>query len=137
MSVRLWPDQRSQLEREARAAFPRECCGLIEGKRHGEHVEIVALHPCRNLADRDDAFEIDPADHFRLMRRLRGSDHEIIGCYHSHLTGNPEPSPRDLASASEEGFVWLIVAAGDDVPRIGTYVYNDGRLAPVSISTVE
>lgn len=137
MIVTLLADHRAQLEREARAVLPRECCGLIEGTREGAHIEIYALHPCRNLAHGDDAFEIDPGEQFRLMRELRGTDRAIVGCYHSHPNGRPEPSARDLAAASEEGFLWLIVTVGDGRSRVGAYIHNVGRLAAVSVSPAD
>lgn len=133
MIVRLSAGQHVQLEREARAALPRESCGLIEGRRDPDDLDIVALHPCRNLARSDDAFEIDPVEQFRLMRALRGTNREIIGCYHSHPNGKPEPSPRDIAAASEEGFLWLIVTTSGGVPSLGAYVRKAGALAAVSI----
>ncbi|HEY5239503.1 MAG TPA: M67 family metallopeptidase [Rhizomicrobium sp.] len=105
------PDElRVQLEREAREAFPRECCGLIEGAYKEGVAHATALHPTRNLSSDADRFEIDPAEQFRLMREAREHGTEIIGCYHSHPNGSAEPSPRDLEGAGEEDFLWLIAA---------------------------
>ena len=113
---------RAQIAREARAAFPRECCGLIEGLRDGAAVRVTALHPTRNLAPEPDRFEIDPAEHIRLSRALREAGRGIVGCYHSHPGGRAEPSPRDRAGASEDGFVWLIAAVegGRDIDLAAT-----------------
>jgi proteasome lid subunit RPN8/RPN11 len=112
MSVLVLPLMlQKQFEREARAAFPSECCGLIEGTRDGEVFNVLALHPTRNLAEEKDRFEIDPAEQFKLMRSLRGTDREIVGCYHSHPNGKAEPSARD--GESEDGFLWLIAALDD------------------------
>jgi proteasome lid subunit RPN8/RPN11 len=97
-----------QLVAEARAAYPNECCGLIEGIRRGDTIEALALHPTHNLASAPDRFEIDPAEHIRLLRALRGTGREIVGCYHSHPDGAPRPSPRDRNGAHDEDFVWLI-----------------------------
>jgi proteasome lid subunit RPN8/RPN11 len=102
---------RAQIEGEARVALPGECCGLIEGRRddHGG-VVAVAVHPARNIGGGDDRFEIDPADHIRILRTARARGAHIVGCYHSHPNGRAEPSARDLAGAAEVGFVWLIAA---------------------------
>ena len=111
----ILPDAlRSRLLDETRAAYPNECCGLLEGE--GER--ITTLHPARNLSCAPDRFEIDPALQFRLKREGRS----IIGCYHSHPDGAAEPSPRDVEGASEAGFVWLI--AGRE--EIGAFMW-DGR----------
>ncbi len=104
----------AQLSAEARAAFPAECCGLLEGFRQGGRgVLVTAAHPARNVAlDPLTGFLVEPELQFRLLRALRGTDRSIIGCYHSHPNGRPGPSPRDRAAACEDGFVWVILASG-------------------------
>jgi proteasome lid subunit RPN8/RPN11 len=102
---------RARIADEARAALPGECCGLIEGRRDGVgRVVAAAVHPARNIGGGDDRFEIDPADHIRILRAARARGMEIVGCYHSHPNGRAEPSSRDLVGAVEVGFVWLIAA---------------------------
>jgi desampylase len=101
---------RDRLLDEGRSAFPRECCGLLVGVLEETVAHIVAIHPARNIATEPDRFEIDPADHIRLLRELRGTGRDIIGCYHSHPNGRAEPSPRDRDGAFGDGFLWLIVA---------------------------
>lgn len=120
---------RTQFAAEARAAFPRECCGLIEGVREGDAARALKLHPARNLASEPDRFEIDPAAQFALLRALRGTERAVIGCYHSHPNGKAEPSPRDREGAGEEGFVWLIVAlaAADASPSLAAFAGSDFR----------
>lgn len=109
-----------QILREARAAYPRECCGLIEGRGS----EITALHPARNLAAEPGRFEIDPAEQFRLMREGRN----IAGCYHSHPDGRAEPSARDAAGAGEIGFLWLIAA-----DELAAFVWDGARFRRVRL----
>ncbi len=98
----------AQISEEARAAFPRECCGLIEGVRTGDAVRAVGIHPVHNVSPDPDRFEIDPAAHLRLRRTAREAGRAIVGCYHSHPNGRPGPSPRDLPG--EKDFLWLIAA---------------------------
>ena len=122
----IMPDGlRAQILREARSAYPHECCGLIEGLREAGHFRITALHPARNLADDADKFDIDPRDQFAAYKRARTQARAIIGCYHSHPNGRAQPSAADLAGAGEENFLWLI-AANEDVKA---FVYLDGRFA--------
>ena len=45
---------------QARGAFPRECCGLVEGRRHGGFAEAMALHAAHNIAERDDRLKFIP-----------------------------------------------------------------------------
>lgn len=128
--LHLSPADRARIEAEARAAFPKECCGLLEGVRDGHQARIVAVHPARNLSPDADRFEIDPAQQFALMRALRDTEREIIGCYHSHPNGKAEPSPRDLEGAGEDGFVWLIAGVAGEV-NLAAFVFRGGAFAPL------
>jgi len=99
-----------EIEQAARAAYPRECCGLLEGLRNEARAEIMVLHSARNIAAAKDRFEIDPADHFAALKAARDNGRAIIGCYHSHPNGVASPSDTDRAGAVEENFLWLIAA---------------------------
>src|ERR1700744_2491789 len=97
MRALVFPDTlREQLIADAREAYPNECCGLIEGTATPEGWRATVLHGSKNLAaDPAQGFLIDPQVHFALLRRLRGTDRAIIGCYHSHPAGQAAPSERD------------------------------------------
>jgi proteasome lid subunit RPN8/RPN11 len=116
---------RTRIEDEARAFFPRECCGLIEGIGDDGVVEAVALHPARNLATRADRFEIHPADHFAALKSARNNRRRLVGCYHSHPGGRPWPSDTDRQGAGEDGFLWLIAALDDPTGSVslGAFTY--------------
>jgi desampylase len=126
-----------QLKRDAKTAFPRECCGLVEGVCEGPAASAFALHPASNLACEPDRFELDPVVHIALLRTLCGTGREIIGCYHSHPNGRPEPSPRDIAGAGEARFLWLIAAlkSKDADPVIAAFVWTGSTFAPVIIES--
>ncbi|MGN6516517.1 MAG: Mov34/MPN/PAD-1 family protein [Rhizomicrobium sp.] len=115
---------RAQIESEARAAFPRECCGLLEGKCDGDTIRVTALHSTRNLSAHSDRFEIDPADQFRLLHAARARGRDIVGCYHSHPNGRTTPSARD--GDSEDGFLWLIAAVADGQVGLSAFRRNGG-----------
>ena len=120
-------DLRARIESEARAAWPRECCGLLEGWRDGAIFRVTALRPTRNISPDDDRFDIDPADHVRAQRAARAAGNAIVGCYHSHPNGSSEPSPRDYAGASQESFFWIVAAVRlGEQPSLGAYVFERG-----------
>ena len=128
----LQPHFRVQLGGEARAHFPRECCGLIEG-RDGK---IDFLHPVKNLSTQNHRFEIDPREQFRLLKETRARGTDIIGCYHSHPNGRPEPSITDREGAGEDDFLWLVIAlTGPQSPvTIQAFVFEAGKFAPVELT---
>ncbi|HEY2836170.1 MAG TPA: M67 family metallopeptidase [Rhizomicrobium sp.] len=135
MKLTLPPPLRARIEAEARAAFPRECCGLIEGNRRDGFAEAVAFHVGGNIADRDDQFEIRPEDHFAALRRARDNGRAIIGCYHSHPNGSPVPSEMDHAGAGEENFIWLIAALprAEGPVTVAAFAYCDGGFVSVDL----
>jgi proteasome lid subunit RPN8/RPN11 len=125
---------RRQIVEEARAAYPREGCGLIEGMRDGAEIRVTAIHPVANLAEEPDRFELDPARHIALLRGLRGTGREIVGCYHSHPNACAEPSARDRAGAFEDGFLWLIEAVdGAGNCDVRAYLAEHGEFHPLEI----
>jgi proteasome lid subunit RPN8/RPN11 len=127
---------RAQIQDEARAAFPRECCGLIEGRRDGDAIRAITLHPARNLSTDADRFEIDPADHFRALRTARANGHEIIGCYHSHPNGVADISERDREGATDDGFVWLICSITAKDARISGFIRENGLIAVLDLHEI-
>jgi len=129
MRAVLAPGLYDALLTEARAAHPRECCGLLEGARDGGGWQIAALHPARNRAAMADRFLIDPADHIAAQKAARARGRAIIGCYHSHPGGKAVPSARDLAGAEQDGFLWLIAA--DET--IAAFVYAAGTYTPADL----
>ncbi len=112
MKLALPREFRARIAAQARASFPGECCGLIEGTRDGDEAQALALRPARNIAGAPDRFEIHPEDHFAALKTARANGHAIIGCYHSHPNGRAAPSRTDRAGAGEEDFLWLIAALG-------------------------
>ena len=127
---------RAQIESEARSAFPRECCGLLEGEREADTIRVTALHAARNLSTDSDRFEIDPAAHFAAIRIARANGHEIVGCYHSHPNGGGEPSVRDGEGAWDEGFAWLIAAVSGTAVSVRGFVRAAAGWQPLELQEV-
>lgn len=98
-----------QLLASAAAEPTREVCGLLLGAPGC----VEAAVPARNVAaDPSRSFEIEPALLLKTHRDARGAGTRVIGHYHSHPDGSPEPSRRDAARAVEDGQLWVIVAGG-------------------------
>ncbi len=93
---------------EAAATPAREVCGLLFGDcaaiSHATPAANVSPHPA-------DSFEIDPQALFAAIRAERAGGARLVGHYHSHPNGRPEPSARD-AAAAEPGRLWLILGGG-------------------------
>ena len=137
MKLLLPRNLQAEIEAAAGAAFPAECCGLIEGGWEDAIAHVFALHPATNIAAGRNRFEIDPADHFNALRAARDAGHGLIGCYHSHPNGVAEPSAHDLGGAGEDGFVWLIaaLAAGEGPATCQAFIYRDRGFSRIGLVT--
>lgn len=120
--LRLSVQQQAELAALAEAAFPREACALLVGDQSLRVTEIVPAANVSNDPERE--FELDPAVHVAVLRRLReaGGTNRIIGLriighWHSHPNGRDEPSAKDAAMVSDPGLVWLITAVHDGRAR--------------------
>jgi len=112
-ALRLSGAQAAQLAQLGEAAFPREACALLVGDSSLRVREIV---PAANVStDPEREFELDPAVHIAVLRKLResGGTNLVIGHWHSHPNGRDEPSAKDAAMVSDPGLVWLITAVHD------------------------
>ena len=110
-SVILTTSDRSNLVRQALTSAPAECCGLLVGHVDDGQLRLTSVHPSENLAlDKPASFEIDFRLRLHLEDDLADTSDSIVGLYHSHPGGSPEPSATDLADAAETGLVWLVLA---------------------------
>jgi proteasome lid subunit RPN8/RPN11 len=138
----------------ARRDAPNECCGLLIGQvgtaQSDPHVlesgpHVLEAVPASNAAsDPTRRYEISPVDYFAQIKRCRrisdaqSGNFEVLGAYHSHPRGGPDPSETDTAQAFRD-FVFVIVglagAAGG--MEIRAYRFEDERLNPVELIVVD
>lgn len=109
MFVEMGPGLTAEILAAAARAHPQEACGLVIGT--GSRVEKV-VHAQNVAADPLTGFEVDPATLLRAHREARASGWAVIGSYHSHPNGRPEPSAVDAARTNRAGEIWLIAANG-------------------------
>ncbi len=107
--LELGAGERALLTAWARAAAPREACGLLLGRNAPEGARVVEVVRARNRRAAPGRFEIDPGDVVAADRRARSLGLELLGAWHSHAQGCARPSAADRAGAWA-GVVSLIVA---------------------------
>lgn len=92
------------------ASSADEVCGLLLGHfgciTQARPAENVAPDPARH-------FELDPAALLAAHKAARAGGPAVMGHYHSHPGGCPEPSATDAAYAAPDGSLWLIVGRGE------------------------
>ena len=86
------------------AEAPRESCGLVVLRDGAETYD-----PCKNLAEEDDYFALDPVDYARAE-----DTGTVVAVVHSHVTGPSTPSGYDKTACNLTGLTWWIYGVADD-----------------------
>jgi proteasome lid subunit RPN8/RPN11 len=157
--VRIDREALTTIVAHARRDAPNECCGLLVGRvappaetegpakagAYAQGPSILEAIPCSNgAADPTRRYEISPVDYFAQIhrcRRINAAQSErfaVVGAYHSHPRGDPEPSATDAEQAFRD-FVFLIVGLGASIGgmQIRAYCFQDDRLMPVPLIVVD
>jgi proteasome lid subunit RPN8/RPN11 len=94
--------QIDQLEREAVAAYPEECCGILFGIERDGRRMITMLHPVENEYEkpqRSRRFSIAPRQLLDAENCAAERGERVIGYYHSHPDHPAIPSEFDRERA--------------------------------------
>lgn len=109
MEIAVTSAVRTAILAETRAAYPRECCGLL----FGSDATVTTPRPATNIHPTPEShFEIDPQALIDAHRAMREGGPRLVGYYHSHPDGPPEPSATDRALAARDGMIWAIAGKG-------------------------
>ena len=124
----LAPADRRRIREFAETGWPQEACGLLEGSEMNGRVDVRLVHRLDNLADAPRRrYLIDPEAYLRLEHAAGARGHAIVGVWHSHPHGDPEPSARDLADAWP-GWSYLIAGVTNGVMNaLGCWRLHEGK----------
>lgn len=126
----LAPWQAAQIIDHARAARPREACGLLGG-RDGR---VERIYPLPNTEKSPVRYLADPQAQVDAMLEIEERGDELVGIYHSHLDAPPYPSPTDVAMAAYPDAVHLIVSlTHGNSPVLAAFHIRDEEIEEVDI----
>ncbi len=95
----------------AAESAPREACGLVAYNGDGRPVRLYRL---TNVHPDPACFEIDPVEHFRVIRESEARGWRIGAVYHSHPAGRAHPSTTDLEAGIDRDWISFIVGRSAD-----------------------
>lgn len=104
----------------ARAAAPRECCGLVSGRGR----DCRAVHPLANTARADDEFAADDREQASVRAAVRARGERIVAAYHSHPRTPAHPSPSDVARWFTPAVAHVIVSLAGDAPDLRAFLID-------------
>ena len=111
MDIEVTSQALTAMRAASAAAHPLEACGLLlgEGGRIIAACGTANVHPAPQTH-----FEIDPQALIDAHRAARaGTGPQVLGYFHSHPVGLPEPSATDRACAARDGRIWAIIAGAE------------------------
>ena len=119
MQLRIFRGVAAQIRAQAREALPEECCGLLLGSLDAVTEAVASPNVAADPAVR---FEVAPDLLLATHRRARQGGAALVGCYHSHPSGDLTPSPRDAAMATSDMPLWIIASP----QRLTAWMWTDG-----------
>ena len=117
----------------ARQAAPNECCGFLLGGRAIIEEGVRA----RNLTPSPNRYQIDPRDHFAVIRRARIEGCSVVGTYHSHPSSVAVPSAVDLEQVNYTEYLYVIVSllTRSDGTSVGAFRFVQGQFKKIALET--
>lgn len=108
----------------AREGVPHEICGVLGGEYGGERSNVRTVRRAENVAENPETrYRIDPEEAIGLIEGIEKNGEDVVGFYHSHPAGPPEPSETDAERAAWPEKSYVIVAL-DGEPFVGAWRWN-------------
>lgn len=86
-----------------------EICGVLIGEIKENKIVVEEVRKAENIAKSPFLFEISPYDLYNAYVDAQKRGKEVVGIFHSHPHGSPNPSPLDVKGIKETRLLWLIV----------------------------
>ncbi len=107
----------------AREGTPEEICGVLGGEYGEERSRVETVRRAEDAAETPETrYAIDPEEALELIEGIE-AEGELVGFYHSHPAGPPEPSEIDAERATWPGTSSVIVALCGE-PFVGSWRWN-------------
>jgi proteasome lid subunit RPN8/RPN11 len=109
--LRLKTEFFQMLMGHAQELFPYECCGVLVGRVEADEKIVSEVCKTTNVVagEREDWFNIEPKELMTIFQRVAEEEKDILGFYHSHPNGSPNPSRSDLEHVSWSFYSYVIV----------------------------
>jgi len=112
------------------AVYPQEGCGLLAGLDG----QVSHWYAVENSLHSPVAYQMDPAQQLQAMLAAEEQGLMLLGVYHSHPNGPPEPSQTDIEQAYYPDFVQVIVSLQARAqPFVRGFYIIDGHVNEISL----
>jgi proteasome lid subunit RPN8/RPN11 len=117
--------------KEAKTAYPYECCGLLVGNNNDTGKVVREIYPVenKNKGRAEDRYEIDPKEFDKTDREATKKGFNIIGIYHSHPDHPADPSAFDKECANvwtEYSYIIISIKNGKE-EELKSWCFDSGK----------
>jgi proteasome lid subunit RPN8/RPN11 len=120
----------NKMLKEAKNAYPYECCGLLVGNNNtGKVVREIYPVENKNKVRAEDRYEIDSKEFDETDREATKKGLDIIGIYHSHPDHPAAPSAFDKECASVwTEYSYIIISVKNGVEEdLKSWCFDPGK----------
>jgi len=116
----------------------QEICGLVAAEQSNLE-RVVAAYRCRNVdPEPRTRYELDPADHIRILRETEAAGLDVVGAYHLHPFSPAYPSPTDVRKAVPAFYYVILSTQVPDRPALRAFkIDEDEQIQELEVRLVE
>ena len=101
---------------------------MLAGARGEDRSTVERSFRAENAAERPRTrYEIAPEEELALLEQVDAAGLDVVGFYHSHPRGPPEPSEVDARRAAWPGYSYLVVSLTGDGSELGSWRWTGER----------
>lgn len=105
---------------------------MLAGQR--DPTIVTDLRRVENVASNPrDRYELDAGEQATAMREMEARGESVVGFYHSHPRGPPEPSATDARLAAWPGYCYCVVSLPDE--SVTAWRWTGEAFEPVPVTS--
>lgn len=128
-SLNISQEHFDQIVEHLHSVWPEEGCGLLAGTA-GVAQRVL---PITNILHSRNRFRMDPEQQVNSMIAIREVGMELVGIFHSHPNGPPQPSTTDMLEAAYPEAAYLVFWFEKAKWNAKTYAIQDGEPAEMDL----
>lgn len=90
--------------------MPEEACGLLAGRKEGNHSIIEKVYLLTNIDHSNEHFTMDPKEQLAAVKDARVNNWAMLGNFHSHPESPSRPSEEDKRLAYDSSAIYMILS---------------------------
>jgi len=132
-SIQISQADLQQMRYAVASLSPEEACGLLAGENTAGDCRVRRVIPVVNELHSPTRYRMAAQEQINAFNQIEAQGLHLVGIYHSHPTGPPEPSPTDSSEAFYPEAVYLIWFAAAGEWHCRAFSILDGLVRPVKM----